>query len=86
LLLPGSLRYRGGVAEDPDGIRLLVSIGAWLVYFSIIFFPLRWAYDRLVEAPLPSRRERLNAWSRRRTRLRRGFVAAGIASRYCPCW
>ena len=64
---------------------LLVSIGAWLVYFSIIFFPLRWAFDRLVGAPPPHRDvERLNAWSRRRTRLRRGFVAAGIALALLP--
>lgn len=64
---------------------LLVSIGAWLVYFSIIFFPLRWAYDRLVGPPPPPRDvERLNAWSRRRTRLRRGFVAAGIALAVLP--
>ena len=64
---------------------LVVSIGAWLVYFSIIFFPLRWAYDRLVGVPPPNRDvERLNAWSRRRTRLRRGFVAAGIALAVLP--
>ena len=64
---------------------LVVSIGAWLVYFSIIFFPLRWAYDRLVGAPPPNRDvERLNAWSRRRTRLRQGFVAAGIALALLP--
>jgi hypothetical protein len=64
---------------------LLVSIGAWLVYFSIIFFPLRWAYDRLL-GPAPPERdtERAKAWSRRRTRLRRGFVAAGIALAVLP--
>jgi hypothetical protein len=28
--------------------------------------------------------ERLNAWSRRRIRLRRGFVAAGIAFALLP--
>ncbi len=64
---------------------LLVSIGAWLVYFSIIFFPLRWAYDRRVGPPPPEREgERLKAWARRRIRLRRGFVAAGIALALLP--
>jgi len=64
---------------------LLVSIGAWLVYFSIIFFPLRWAYDRLLGPAPPERNaERAKAWSRRRTRLRRGFVAAGIALAVLP--
>ncbi len=64
---------------------LLVSIGAWLVYFSIIFFPLRWAYDRRVGPPPPEREgERLKAWARRRIQLRRGFVAAGIALALLP--
>lgn len=66
---------------------LLISIGVWLVYFSVIFFPLRWLYDRML-GPRPSERmadrERLNAWSARQTRLRRVFIATGIGLAVLP--
>jgi hypothetical protein len=66
---------------------LLISIGVWLVYFSVIFFPLRWLYDRVL-GPRPSDRhadrERLAAWTARQTRLRRVFIAAGIGLAVLP--
>jgi hypothetical protein len=66
---------------------LLISIGVWLVYFSILFFPLRWLYDRML-GPRPSDRhadrERLAAWTARQTRLRRVFVAVGIGLALLP--
>jgi hypothetical protein len=66
---------------------LLISIGVWLVYFSILFFPLRWLYDRML-GPRPSDRhadrERLEAWTARQTRLRRVFVAVGIGLALLP--
>ncbi|MEW6682866.1 MAG: hypothetical protein AB1451_08080 [Nitrospirota bacterium] len=66
---------------------LLISIAVWLAYFSLIFFPLRWLYDRVV-GPRPSDRmadrDRLNAWTARQTRLRRAFIAAGIGLAVLP--
>ncbi|MFZ5876242.1 MAG: hypothetical protein ACOYXU_07510 [Nitrospirota bacterium] len=66
---------------------LLISIGVWLVYFSVLFFPLRWLYDRML-GPRPSDRhadrERLAAWTARQTRLRRVFVAVGIGLALLP--
>ncbi len=66
---------------------LLISIGVWLVYFSVVFFPLRWVYDRVV-GPRPSDRmvdrERLNAWTARQTRLRRVFIATGVGLAVLP--
>jgi hypothetical protein len=66
---------------------LLISIGVWLIYFSILFFPLRWLYDRML-GPRPSDRhtdrERLAAWAARQTRLRRVFVAVGIGLALLP--
>jgi hypothetical protein len=66
---------------------LLISIGVWLAYFSVIFFPLRWVYDRVL-GPRPSDRmadrDRLNAWTARQTRLRRIFVSIGIALAILP--
>jgi hypothetical protein len=66
---------------------LLISIGVWLVYFSLVFFPLRWLYDRVL-GPKPSDRmadrERLNAWTARQTRLRRMFVSIGIGLAVLP--
>lgn len=66
---------------------LLISIGVWLAYFSVVFFPLRWLYDRVV-GPRPSDRmadrERLNAWIARQTRLRRRFIATGIGLAVLP--
>jgi hypothetical protein len=66
---------------------LLISIGVWLVYFSILFFPLRWLYERML-GPRPSDRhvdrERLAAWAVRQTRLRRVFVAVGIGLALLP--
>ncbi|MFZ5864108.1 MAG: hypothetical protein ACOYXR_14895 [Nitrospirota bacterium] len=66
---------------------LLISIGVWLIYFSILFFPLRWLYDRML-GPRPSDRhadrERLAAWMGRQTRLRRVFVAVGIGLALLP--
>jgi hypothetical protein len=66
---------------------LLISIGVWLVYFSILFFPLRWLYDRML-GPRPSDRhadrDRLAAWTARQTRLRRVFVAVGIGLALLP--
>jgi hypothetical protein len=66
---------------------LLISIGVWLVYFSVLFFPLRWLYDRML-GPRPSDRhadrDRLAAWTARQTRLRRVFVAVGIGLALLP--
>jgi hypothetical protein len=66
---------------------LLISIGVWLIYFSILFFPLRWLYERML-GPRPSDRhadrERLAAWAARQTRLRRVFVAVGIGLALLP--
>lgn len=66
---------------------LLISIGVWLMYFSLIFFPLRWLYDRMM-GPRPSDRladrERLAAWTARQKRLRRGFIATGIGLAVLP--
>jgi len=64
---------------------LLKSIAVWLVYFSIIFFPLRWAYDRVVGPRPPERPGNVRrAWEERQTRLRRLFVAAGIGLAVLP--
>lgn len=66
---------------------LLISIGVWLAYFSLVFFPLRWLYDRVL-GPKPSDRmadrERLNIWTARQTRLRRVFVSIGIGLAIFP--
>lgn len=66
---------------------LLISIGVWLIYFSILFFPLRWVYARIL-GPRPSDRhadqERLAAWAARQRRLRRLFVAVGIGLAFLP--
>jgi hypothetical protein len=66
---------------------LLISIGVWLAYFSLVFFPLRWLYERVL-GPKPSDRmvdrERLNAWTARQTRLRRVFVSIGIGLAVLP--
>ncbi len=66
---------------------LIIAIGLWLAYFSVIFFPLRWVYDRVL-GPRPSDRmadrDRLNAWTARQTRLRRIFVSAGIGLAVIP--
>ena len=66
---------------------LLIAIGLWLVYFSIIFFPVRWVYDRVL-GPRPSDRmadrDRLNAWTARQTRLRKIFVSIGITLAILP--
>ncbi len=66
---------------------LLISIGVWLAYFSLVFFPLRWLYDRVL-GPKPSDRmvdrERLNAWTARQTKLRRVFVSIGIGLAVLP--
>lgn len=66
-------------------LDLLKSIGVWLVYFSLIFFPLRWAYDRAV-GPRPPERpgDVRRAWEERQIRLRRRFVAAGIGLAVLP--
>jgi multisubunit Na+/H+ antiporter MnhB subunit len=64
---------------------LIGLIGVWLFYFSLIFFPLRSAYDRRLGPPPPEREgERLEAWARRRTHLRRWFIAAGIGLAVLP--
>jgi len=66
---------------------LLVSIGVWLLYFSLVFFPLRWLYDRVLGPRPPDRmadRDRLNAWTARQTRLRRVFIAIGIGLAALP--
>jgi len=66
---------------------LLIAIGLWLAYFSIIFFPVRWMYDRVLGARPSDRmvdRDRLNAWTARQTRLRRIFVSIGIALAVLP--
>lgn len=66
---------------------LLISIGVWLAYFSLIFFPLRWLYDRVL-GPRPSDRhvdrDRLTAWTARQKRLRRVFVSVGIGLAVLP--
>lgn len=66
---------------------LLISIGVWLAYFSLVFFPLRRLYERVL-GPKPSDRmadrERLNAWTERQTRLRRVFVSIGIGLAVLP--
>jgi hypothetical protein len=66
---------------------LLISIGVWLVYFSVIFFPLRWLYDRM-QGPRPSdrhaERERLAAWTARQKRLRRVFIGVGMGLAVLP--
>ncbi len=66
---------------------LLISIGVWLAYFSLVFFPLRWLYDRM-SGPRPSDRmvdrERLTAWMVRQKRLRRIFIAVGIGLAVLP--
>jgi hypothetical protein len=66
---------------------LLIAIGLWLAYFSVIFFPLRWVYDRVI-GPRPSDRmadrDRLSAWTARQARLRRIFVSAGIGLAVIP--
>jgi hypothetical protein len=66
-------------------LDLLKSIGVWLIYFSLIFFPLRWAYDRLL-GPRPPERpgDVRKAWEARQARLRRRFVAAGIGLAFLP--
>ena len=66
-------------------VDLLQSIVVWLVYFSVIFFPLRWAYDR-VAGPRPPERpgDVRRTWEERRTRLRRRFVAVGIGLAVLP--
>ncbi len=66
---------------------LLISIVVWLTYFSILFFPLRWLYARML-GPRPSDRhadqERLAAWTARQRRLRRLVVAVGIGLAFLP--
>lgn len=66
---------------------LLISIGVWLAYFSLVFFPLRWLYDRM-SGPRPSDRmvdrERLTAWMVRQKRLRRIFIGIGIGLAVLP--
>jgi hypothetical protein len=66
---------------------LFIAIVGWLAYFSLIFFPARWVYGRVV-GPRPSDRmgdrERLTAWTARQTRLRRWFVSIGIALAVLP--
>jgi hypothetical protein len=66
---------------------LLISIGVWLVYFSLIFFPLRWVYDRVL-GPRPSDRhvdrDRLAAWTERQKRLRRIVIGVGIGLAVLP--
>lgn len=66
---------------------LLISIGVWLVYFSLVFFPLRWLYDRM-SGPRPSDRmvdrDRLTAWLVRQKRMRRIFIGIGIGLAVLP--
>jgi hypothetical protein len=66
---------------------LLISIGVWLIYFSILFFPLRWLYARMLGSRPSDRhadRERLVAWTARQRRLRRVFVAVGFGLAFLP--
>ena len=64
---------------------LLVSIGVWLVYFSIIFFPLRRIYDRVVGPRPPDKPDdRRRAWTERQVTLRRRFIAVGVGLAMLP--
>ena len=64
---------------------LLSRIGLWLIYFSMIFFPLRWAYDRLAGPRPPDHpADRLRAWTERQVTLRRRFIAAGVGLAMLP--
>jgi hypothetical protein len=66
---------------------LLISIGVWLVYFSVIFFPLHWLYNRVLGERPSDRRvdsDRLAVWTARQMRLRRVFIAAGIGLAVLP--
>jgi len=64
---------------------LLSRIGFWLVYFSLIFFPLRRAYDRLVGPRPPDHpADRLKAWAERQVTLRWRFIAAGLGLAVLP--
>lgn len=64
---------------------LLSRIGFWLIYFSLIFFPLRWFYDRAV-GPRPPEKpdDRLRAWTERQAALRLRFIAAGVGLAMLP--
>ncbi len=66
-------------------LDLLVLIGVWLVYFSIIFFPLRRIYDRVL-GPRPPEKpdDRLRAWTERQVKLRRRFIAVGVGLAMLP--
>ncbi|MBI3608668.1 MAG: hypothetical protein HY207_11935 [Nitrospirae bacterium] len=64
---------------------LLSRIGFWLIYFSLIFLPLRWFYDRAVGPPPPEKPgDRLRAWTERQVMLRRRFIAAGVGLALLP--
>lgn len=64
---------------------LLVFIGVWLAYFSLIFFPLRRRYERLVGPRPPDHPgDRLKTWALRQARLRRGFIAVGVGLAVLP--
>lgn len=66
-------------------VDLLLSMSVWLVYFSLIFFPLRWGYDRIVGPRPPDHpKDRLAAWVERQTKLRRRFIAVGVGLAVLP--